>query len=111
LLNSVQEVVVDSTNTAQTVNGTVIEDLSASLAPTPPGAGPLSPLGGAIDNSIVLNPSNAVGSTGDGVTGGAGVFSTAIGTTDPTRVIRIKIKFGVVKGGRFTLLITPAAKQ
>jgi uncharacterized repeat protein (TIGR01451 family) len=111
LLNSAQEVVVDSTSTPQTVLGTVMEDLSASATPTPPGAGPLSPSGGGVDSSVVLNPSNAVVSTGDGVTGGSGVFSTAITTGAPGNVIRLKIKFGVVKSGRFILLITPQAKQ
>jgi len=110
LLNSAQEVVVDSSNTAQTVNGTVMEDLSAAAAPTPPGAGPLSPNGGGVDNSIIVNPSSAGASVGDGVTGGTGVFVTAISTTDAAKVIRIKIKFGVVTGGRFILLITPMAK-
>ena len=111
VLNSVQEVVVDSTSTAQTVQGTVMEDLSASAVPTPPGSGPLSPNGGGIDNSVVLNPSTNVASTGNGVTGGSGVFSTAITTGSPGNVVRFKVKFGVVKSGRFILLITPAAKQ
>jgi uncharacterized repeat protein (TIGR01451 family) len=110
LLNSAQEVVIDGTETAYAVNGTVIEDLSASATPTPPGAGPLSPKGGGLDNSFIVNPSSADASVGDGVTGGTGVFATAISTTDPNNVIRIKIKFGVVKSGRFILLITPAAK-
>jgi CSLREA domain-containing protein len=107
LLNSAQEVVVDSTSTPQTVHGTVMEDLSASATPTPPGAGPLSPAGGGVDSSLVVNPSSAPASVGDGVTGGSGIFATAISTTDPDKVIRVKIKFGVVRGGRFVLLITP----
>jgi hypothetical protein len=110
LLNSAQEVVIDSTSTAHAVLGTVNEDLSASATPTPPGAGPLSPRGGGLDSSFIVNPSSDLASIGDGVTGGTGVFATAISTTDPNKVIRIRIKFGVVKSGRFILLITPAAK-
>jgi hypothetical protein len=63
-----------------------------------------------LDGSFIVNPSSDIASVGDGVTGGTGVFATAISTTDPNKVIRIKIKFGVVKSGRFILLITPAAK-
>jgi hypothetical protein len=88
-----------------------MEDLSASATPTPPGAGPLSPNGGGVDNSLVLNPSASIASTGDGVTGGSGVFSTTITTGAPGNVVRLKIKFGVVKSGRFIILITPMAKQ
>jgi hypothetical protein len=111
LLNSAQEVVVDSTATPQTVMGTVMEDLSAAPAPTPPGTGPLSPTGGGVDSSVVLNPSTSVASTGDGVTGGSGVFSTTITAGAPGNVVRLKLKFGVAKSGRFIILITPMAKQ
>jgi CSLREA domain-containing protein/uncharacterized repeat protein (TIGR01451 family) len=108
LLNSTTEIMLDSGGTVQTVNGTVIEDLSAALPP--PAPGPLSPLGGGVDNSLVVNPSTAAISLGDGVTGGLGNFGTAIGTTNPTKVLRVKVKFGVVKGGRFILLITPMVR-
>jgi uncharacterized repeat protein (TIGR01451 family) len=109
LLNSTKEVVVDSTNTAQTVNGTVIEDLSVTATPTPVDNPPnyLSPFGGGVDNSTVINPSSNPATVGDGVTGGSGVFSTVIGDGS---AIRFRIKFGVVRSGRFILLITPAAK-
>jgi uncharacterized repeat protein (TIGR01451 family) len=109
LLNSFQEVVVDSSDTAYAVHGTVMEDLNATATPTPPDtpARLLSPFGGGVDNSFIVNPSSSSSSVGDGVTGGTGVFATFIGDGD---VIRIKIKFGVVKSGRFILLITPAAK-
>ena len=109
LLNSVQEVVVDSTDTAYAVHGTVIEDLSATATPTPPDTPPnfLSPFGGGVDNSVVANPSSSDSSVGNGVIGGTGVFSTLVGDTE---VLRIKVKFGVVRSGRFILLITPAAK-
>lgn len=58
----------------------------------------------------VVNPSNSGVSVGDGVTGGSGVFATAISTTDPTNVLRVKVKFGVVRSGRFILLLIPMAK-
>ncbi len=108
LLNSVQEVVVDNTETAYAVHGTVIEDLSATATPTPPDTPPnfLSPFGGGLDNSVVANPSSSDSSVGDGVTGGTGAFTTFVGDTE---VLRIKVKFGVVRSGRFILLITPAA--
>jgi DNA/RNA endonuclease G (NUC1) len=106
-LNSTAEIMVDSSGTAQNVMGTVLEDLSVGASP---GAGPLSPNGGGIDSTLIFNPSNANASLGDGVTGGQGNFATAIGTTDPSKVIRLKIKFGVVRGGRFVLLFVPMAK-
>jgi len=108
LLNSATEVIVDSGGIARTVNGTVLEDLSA--APTPPGASPLSPNGGGVDNSVIVNPSSASASVGDSVNGGTGNFGTAMGTSGPTNLLRIKVKFGVVRSGRFILLITPMAK-
>lgn len=107
-LNSAAEVLVDSGGTAQFVNGTVLEDLSVGA---PLGQGPLSPNGGGIDNTLIINPSTSNGTVGDGVTGGVGNFATTIGTTDPAKVIRVKVKFGVVRRGRFILLIVPMAKS
>jgi hypothetical protein len=60
--------------------------------------------------SLIVNPSNASGSVGDGVTGGTGNFGTTIGTSDPTNVLRVKVKFGVERSGRFILLIIPMAQ-
>jgi hypothetical protein len=108
LLNSTAEVVVDSSATAQTVHGTVMEDLSAALPP--PAPGPLSPLGGGVDNTLIVNPSSAGISVGNGVTGGLGNFGTTMGISGPTNVLRVKVKFGVVRNGRFILLIVPMAK-
>jgi hypothetical protein len=99
---------VDSSLTAQTVNGTVMEDLSAAIPPAAPGS--LSPKGGGIDNTLIVNPSGAGISVGNGVTGGLGNFGTTIGASGPTSVIRVKVKFGVVSNGRFILLITPMAR-
>jgi uncharacterized repeat protein (TIGR01451 family) len=109
LLNSTSEFVVDGSNTSYMVNGTVIEDLSATATPTPPDTPPnfLSPFGGGVDNSVIINSSSSNSSVGDGATGGTGVFSTIVHDTE---VIRIRLKFGVVRSGRFILLVTPAAK-
>ncbi|MEK6283035.1 MAG: PKD domain-containing protein [Acidobacteriota bacterium] len=111
LLNSTPEVVVDSGGTAWIVNGTVMEDLSMpSLSPAPPGTGPLSPFGGGVDNSIIIGHADNAGFIGDGVTGGVGNFGTTLATSGPTSVLRVKVKFGVVRSGRFIVLITPMAK-
>jgi uncharacterized repeat protein (TIGR01451 family) len=109
LLNSTSEFVVDGSNTSQMVNGTVMEDLQATATPTPPDTPPnfLSPFGGGVDNSVIVNSSSSSSSVGDGATGGTGVFSTVVPDTE---VIRIRLKFGVVRSGRFILLVTPAAK-
>jgi len=85
-----------------------MEDLSVGAAP---GTGPLSPKGGGIDSTLIINPSSNTVSVGDGVTGGVGNFATVIGTTDPTRVIRVRVKFGVVRSGRFILLLVPMARN
>ena len=106
-LNSTSEFMVDSDGTARFVNGTVLEDLSVGQVP---GAPPLSPNGGGIDSAFVINPSSANASVGDGVTGGVGNFATIIGTTDPSKIIRMQVKFGVVRSGRFVLLLVPMAK-
>lgn len=103
VLNSTSEVIVDSTGTAQSVKGTVLEDLSTVGAPIP-APGQLSPLGGGIDNSLVINPSTASASVGTGVNGGTGVFATGVGSGTS---IRVKVKFGVVKTGRFVILVVP----
>jgi hypothetical protein len=107
-LNSTAETLVDGGGTAQFVNGTVMEDLSVGAAP---GAGPLSPKGGGIDSTFIINPSSNTATVGDGVTGGVGNFATVIGTTDPTKVIRVRVKFGVVRSGRFILLLVPMARN
>jgi hypothetical protein len=107
-LNSTAEVKVDSGGTARNVQGTVLEDLSVGAAP---GAGPLSPNGGGIDSTFIINPSGDNASLGDGVTGGVGNFATAMGTSGPTKELRVQIKFGVVRNGRFILLLVPMARN
>ena len=121
LLNSTSEIVVDSTLTARTVNGTIIEDLTGGgtiigevimfkpmarersiLIDLPLSA--LSPLGGGIDNSLVINPSSNPTTVGDGVNGGVGQFNVFIGPGQP---LNVKVKFGVVRTGRFIILVVP----
>jgi uncharacterized repeat protein (TIGR01451 family) len=106
VVNSAHEIVMDSGGINQTVLGTVMEDLSVGAPPAP---GPLSPFGGGIDNTlIVARPEE--GSTGDGVNGGRGFFNGISFASPPANVFRVRFKFGVVKTGRFILLITPQAK-
>jgi hypothetical protein len=107
VLNSTQEIVVDGGGIARTVFGTVMEDLSAGAPPAP---GPLSPFGGGVDNTVIINGSSNSSSVGDGVTGGTGLFNVVAFSDPPANVIRIRLKFGVVKSGRFILLLTPMAK-
>lgn len=94
--------------TLRTVLGTVIEDLNVAGTATAPPA--LSPLGGGIDNSMFLNPSEADASRGpDGVSGGSGVYATTFATAGATKSRDVNFKFGVVKSGRFKFLYTPEA--
>jgi hypothetical protein len=106
-INSMREFVVDCAGTVQVVNGTVLEDLSITGSSAP---GPLSPLAGGIDNSLVVNPSLNASSIGDGVTGGTGVFATVVGISPTTKVLLINIRFGVIKSGKFKVLIIPEGK-
>ncbi len=107
LVNSTQETVVDSGGTSQFVYGTVMDDLSVGEPAAP---GPLSPLGGGVDNTVTLNPSANSATVGDGVTGGTGQYNSVSFSSAPANVLRLRIKFGVVKSGRFILLLTPQAK-
>lgn len=88
------------------VNGSSLEDIA--IAPGGPGAN-LSPLGGGGDNSYVINSALPTSSVGDGVSGGPGSFAVAQpnsgSTTSSARVLRVGFKFGVVKAGRFKLLL------
>jgi uncharacterized repeat protein (TIGR01451 family)/fimbrial isopeptide formation D2 family protein len=109
-VNSMREFVMDCENTLQVINGTVLEDLSITGGAALAAPGPLSPLGGGIDTSLIVNPSFNASSIGDGVTGGSGVFATVVGTSPANKVLFIKFKFGVVRPGRFKLLIIPEGK-
>jgi hypothetical protein len=117
-VNHYGEVVVDSSGTARIVWGTVLEDVF--IAPSPqPATGALQPFGGGGNGSFVLN-STAVGSAtpyvvgagpsaitniGDGVSGGTGSFTVPTMSSAATNTIRVAFKFGVVKSGRFKLLL------
>ncbi|HYJ86395.1 MAG TPA: hypothetical protein VEW46_10085 [Pyrinomonadaceae bacterium] len=106
VVNSAHELVMDSSGTMRTVLGTIMEDLSAGAPPAP---GPLSPFGGGIDNTLITARPEE-GSTGDGVNGGRGFFNGISFASPPANVFRVRFKFGVVKTGRFILLVTPQAK-
>jgi hypothetical protein len=105
-VNHYAETVVDASNTAQLVLGTILEDTSVAGAGTP-AVGRHQPLGGGSNSSYVTTNATplaggAVGAiVGDGVNGGVGTFAQS-GT-----VRRVAFKFGVVKSGRFKLLIGP----
>jgi hypothetical protein len=98
-VNHPQETVVDAANVTQTVLGSVLEDTSAGGAGTP-AVGRHQPFGGGSNSSWVSTTSTVL--TGDGVNGGTGSFAGSAGT-----LRRIAFKFGVVKSGRFKLLIGP----
>jgi len=94
------------------VNGSSLEDVGPGPTggPTPiPNPTPLSPLGGGGNNSYVINSNMSPTAVGDGVSGGPASFAVAqsnVGSTSSsTRVLRVAFKFGVVKSGRFKLLL------
>jgi hypothetical protein len=94
------------------VNGSVLEDVGVGPTglPTPvANPTPLSPLGGGGDNSYVINSNLPTSAVGDGVSGGPGSFAvtqpSSGSTTSSSRVLRVAFKFGVVKAGRFKLLL------
>ncbi len=97
-----QETVVDSANIARTVFGSVLEDNSAGAAGLP-AVGRHQPFGGGSNSSFVAT--TATEPTGDGVNGGTGSFAIITGPQGST--FRIAFKFGVVRSGRFKLLIGP----
>jgi len=116
-VNHYGEVVVDSSGTARVVAGTVLEDTFVGPAGTAtPATGSLQPLGGGSNSTWVVNTTTVGGTTlnvapaspaaitlvGDGVNGGTGSFSYPIADKS---VIRIAFKFGVVRSGRFKILL------
>jgi len=116
-VNHYGEVVVDSSGTARIVWGTVLEDVYTDPAATP-ATGVLQPFGGGGNSSFVLNstavgsgtpyvapPSAAITNIGDGVSGGTGSFTVPTMSSSATNTIRVAFKFGVVKSGRFKLLL------
>ena len=104
--HNAEQVAQPSDGTLFFVNGSSLEDIA--VAPGGPGAN-LSPLGGGGDNSYVINSALPTASVGDGVSGGPGSFAVAQpnsgSTTSSARVLRVGFKFGVVKSGRFKLLL------
>jgi hypothetical protein len=116
-VNHYGEVVVDSSATARLVWGTVLEDVYAGAPPAPtPATGALQPFGGGSNSSWVAN-TTAIGNDvinvappgpaaitliGDGVSGGTGTFAKAIASGG---TFRVAFKFGVVKSGRFKILV------
>ena len=116
-VNHYGEVVVDSSGTARVVSGTVLEDTFVGPAGTPtPNTGSHQPFGGGSNSTFVVN-TTTVGNTtlnvanpgpapitliGDGVNGGTGTFAFPIASAG---TFRIAFKFGVVRSGRFKLLL------
>jgi hypothetical protein len=116
-VNHYGEIVVDSTGTARIVAGTVLEDTFVGPAGTAtPATGSLQPFGGGSNSTFVVN-TTAVGNQtlniappgplpivliGDGVNGGTGSFGYIIPSAS---TFRIAFKFGVVRSGRFKLLL------
>jgi len=113
-VNHYGEIVVDSSGTARTVAGTVLEDVYAAPSPIP-ATGALQPFGGGGNSSFVVNTTTIGGSTlnvaapaaaittiGDGVNGGTGALGWPIASAG---TFRVAFKFGVVKSGRFKLLL------
>lgn len=104
--HNAEQVAQPSDGTLFFVNGSSLEDIA--VAPGGPGAN-LSPLGGGGDNSYVINSALPTASVGDGVSGGPGSFAVSQpnsgSTTSSSRVLRVGFKFGVVKAGRFKLLL------
>jgi hypothetical protein len=96
-VNSTGESLQDTSGTLRTVRGTVLEDIVVG-APAPGG---LSPLGGGLNNSLVVTAASPGAATG--------TFSP--GTIIPGDVMFVKFKFGVVKSGRFLVLFTPEASS
>jgi hypothetical protein len=97
-----------SNGTTFFVNGSSLEDVGVGPTggPTPvANPTPLSPLGGGGDNSYVINSNLATSAVGDGVSGGPGSFAVAQGNSGSTSTLRVAFKFGVVKSGRFKLLL------
>ena len=103
--HNAEQVAQPSDGTLFFVNGSSLEDVTAGA----PGPTPLSPLGGGGDNSYVINSALPTASVGDGVSGGPGSFAVSQpnsgSTTSSSRVLRVGFKFGVVKAGRFKLLL------
>jgi hypothetical protein len=114
-VNHYGEVVVDSSGTARVVAGTVLEDVFTAPSPRP-GTGALAPFGGGSNSTFVVNTTTVGGTTlnvappgpapitliGDGVSGGTGSFGFPIAGAG---TFRVAFKFGVVRSGRFKLLL------
>jgi hypothetical protein len=115
-VNHYGEVVVDSSGTARVVAGSVLEDVTDGL-PIPPNApGALQPFGGGSNSTFVVNTTTVGGNTlnvaplgpaaipniGDGVNDGIGQFARSL---PANTAFRIAFKFGVVRSGRFKILI------
>jgi PKD repeat protein len=99
-LNHGQEMVVDSSGTARLVFGSTLEDTSVGAVGLP-AVGRHQPFGGGGNSSFVAT--TAIAPVGDGVNGGIGSFAAITGPEG--RIFRIAFKVGVVRSGRFKLLL------
>lgn len=114
-VNHYGEIVVDSSGVARVVAGSVLEDVYLAPAATPV-TGALQPFGGGSNSTFVVNTQSTAVETlnvanpgpapialiGDGVSGGTGRFGRTIAAGT---AFRIAFKFGVVRSGRFKILL------
>jgi len=97
LLNSTQEIVVDSGG----IHDRIGYSDGGSQRRRSACSGTAVTVWRGVDNTVIINPSSNSASIGDGVTGERAV-NVVVSSEAPANVIRIRLKFGVVRSGRFS---------